>query len=72
MVKGNSTNSFTPFWEGSQVLSGHFIKINLINLSFHLVNYGNLTEKVILSRYIPVRRNLSEVYIFKVGWYDIW
>ena len=46
MVKGNSTNSFTPFWEGSQVLSGHFIKINLINLSFHLVNYGNLTEQV--------------------------
>ena len=47
MVNGNSTNSFIPFWEGSQVLSGHFIKTNLINLSFHLVNYGNLTEQVI-------------------------
>ena len=47
MVNGNSTTSFIPFWEGSQVLSGHFIKRNLIKLSFHLVNYGNLTGQVI-------------------------
>ena len=47
MVNGNSTNSFIPFLEGSQVSSGHFIKRNLIKLRFHLVKYGNLTEQVI-------------------------
>ena len=48
MVNGKSANSFIPFCEGSQILSKHFIKRNLINFSFHLVNYGNLTEQVIL------------------------
>ena len=47
MVTGNSTNSFIPFWEGSQVLSRHFIKRNLVDLSFDLFNYGNLTKQVI-------------------------
>ena len=47
MVNRNSTTSFIPFWEGGQVLSGHFIKRNLIKLSFHLVNYGNLKGQVI-------------------------
>ena len=47
MVTGNYTNLFIIFGEGSQVLSGHFIKRYLVNLSFHLVNYGNLTKQVI-------------------------
>ena len=73
MVTANSTNLFIPFWEGSQVLSGHFIKGNLVNWSFHLVKYANLTNAVyILSRYTPVFRNLSKVVFFKVGWSDIW
>ena len=72
MVKANSTNLFIPFWEGSQVLSGHFIKRNLVNWSFHLVKYANLTNAVyILSRYTPVCRNVSKVVFFKVGWSDI-
>ena len=69
----NSTNSFTLSWQGSQVLSGHINKRNLVNWSFHLVKNGNLTKIFyILSRYTPVRRNLSKVVFFKVGWYDIW
>ena len=73
MVTANCTNLFITFWKGSQVLSGHFIKTNLVNWSFHLVKYDNLTKTVyILSRYTPVRRNLSKVVFFKVGWYDIW
>ena len=72
MVTANSTNLFIPFWEGSQVLSGHFIKRNLVNWSFHLVKYANLTNAVyILSRYTPVCRNVSKVVFFKVGWSDI-
>ena len=73
MVTANPTNLFIVFWQGGQVLSGHFIKRNLINWSFHLVKYGNLTKTVyILSRYTPVRRNLSKVVISKSGWSDIW
>ena len=73
MVTANSTNSFILFWQGSQVLSGHFIKRNLVHWSFHVVKYGNLTKTVyILSRYTPVRRNLSKVVFFKVGCTDIW
>ena len=73
MVTANSTNLFIAFWQGSQALSGHFIKRNLVNWSFDLVKYGNLTKTVyILSRYTPVRRNLSKVVFFKVGCTDIW
>ena len=72
MVTANSTNLFIPFWEGSQVLSGHFIKGNLVNWSFHLVKYANLTNEVyILSRHAPVCRNPSKVVFFKVAWSDI-
>ena len=72
MVTGNSTDLFIPFWEGSQVLPGHFIKRNLVNWSFHLVKYANMTNAVdILSRYTTVFRNLSKVVSFKVGWSDI-
>ena len=50
------------------MLSGHFIKRNLANGSIHLVKYGNLTKTVyILSRYTPLRRNLSKVDFFKGG-----
>ena len=72
MVTANSTNLFTPFSEGTQELSGHFIKGNLVNWSLHLVKYANLTNAVyILSRYTPVCRNVSKVVFFKVGWSDI-
>ena len=72
MVTPNSTNLFTPFWEGSQVLSGHFITRNLVKWSFHLVKFANLTKAVyILSRSTPVCRNLSKVVFLKVGWSDI-
>ena len=72
MVTANSTNLFTPFWEGSQPYSGPFIKRNLANWSFHLVKYANLRNAVyILSRYPPEYRNLSKVVFFKVGWSDI-
>ena len=47
MITGNSTNLLILFSEGSQVLSGHFLKRNLVNLSFHLFNYDNLTKQVI-------------------------
>ena len=47
MGTGNSTDSFIPFWEGSQVLSRHLNKRNLVDLSFHRFNYGNLTKQVI-------------------------
>ena len=72
MVTANSTNLFIPFSEGTQELSGHFIKRNLVNWSLHLVKYANLTNAVyILSRYTPVCRNLSKAVFFKVGWSDI-
>ena len=48
MITGNSTNLSVLFSKGSQVLSGHFIKRNLVNLSFHLFNYDNLTKQVII------------------------
>ena len=48
------------------MLSGYFIKRNLANGSIHLVKYGNLTKTVyILSRYTPLRRNLSKVDFLK-------
>ena len=73
MLTANSTNLFILFWGGSQVLSGYFIKRNLVNLSFHVLKYGTLKKTVyILSRFTPLRRNLSKVVFFKVGWYDIW
>ena len=73
MVTANSTNLFILFWQSSQVLSGHFIKRNLANGSIHLVKYGNLTKTVyILSRYTPLRRNLSKVDFFNGGSSDIW
>ena len=73
MVTANSTKLFIVFWQGGQVLSGYFIKRNLVNWSFHPVKYGDLTKTVyILSRYTPVRRKFSEVVFFKVGCTDIW
>ena len=48
MITGNSTNLFILFSESSQALSGHFLKRNLVNLSFHLFNYDNLTKQVII------------------------
>ena len=62
MVTASSSNLFILFWQASQKLSRRFIKRNLANWSFHLIKYGNLTKTVcILSRYTPVRRNLSKV-----------
>ena len=73
MVTANSTNLFIVFWQGGQVLSGYFIKRNLVNWSFHPVKYVDLTKTVyILSRYTPVSRNFSKVVFFKVGCTDIW
>ena len=58
MVTASSTNSFTAFWQASQLLSGNFIKRNLTNWNFNLVKYGNLTKTVyILSKYTPLGRN---------------
>ena len=68
MLRASSTNLFILFAGGSQVLSQHFIKRNLVNLSFHLLKYGSLTKTVyILSRFTPLCRNLSKVVFFKVG-----
>ena len=50
------------------MLSGHFIKRNLANGSFNLVNCDNLTKAVyMLSTYTPLRRNLSKVAFSKSG-----
>ena len=73
MVTANSTNLFILFWQSSQVLSGHFIKRNLANGSFNLVNCDNLTKAVyMLSTYTPLRRNLTKVAFSKSGWSGIW
>ena len=73
MATASSTNLFIFYWQASQVISGHYIKRNLANRSFHLVKYGNLTKTVyILSTYIPVGWNFSKVVPFEVGWSDIW
>ena len=68
MLTANSTNLFILFGGGNQVLSGHLIKRNLVNLNFHLLKYGSLTKAVyILSRFTSLRRNLSKVVFFKVS-----
>ena len=73
MATASSTNLFIFYWQASQVISGHYIKRNLANRSFHLVKYGNLTKTVyILSTYIPVGWNFSKVVPFGGGWSDIW
>ena len=46
MLTANSTNLFILFWGGSQVLSGYFIKRNLVNLSFQVLKYGTLKKTV--------------------------
>ena len=54
------------------MVSGHFIKRNLANGSFNIVNCGNLTKAVyILSTYTPLRRNLSKVDFSKSSSSDI-
>ena len=64
---------FFFYWQASLVISGHYIKRNLANRSFHLVNYGNLTKTVyILCSYTPVGWNFNKVVPFEVGWSDIW
>ena len=73
MVTANSTNLFIPFWQSSEVLSGHFIERNLANGSFNPVNCDNLTKAVyMLSTYTPLRRNLSKAVFSKSGWSGIW
>ena len=57
MITGNSTNLLILFSEGSQVLSGHFLKRNLVNLSFHLFNYDNLTKQVIF--YLDIQQDVE-------------
>ena len=48
------------------MLSGYFIKRNLANGSFNLVNCDNLTKAVyMLSTYTPLCRNLSKVDFLK-------
>ena len=65
MLTANSTNLFILFWGGSQVLSGYFIKRNLVNLSFHVLKYGTLKETVyILSRLTPLRRKPEQSSFF--------
>ena len=69
MVIASSTNIFILFWQASQVLWRHDLKINLANWSFQIVKNGNLTKTVyITSRYTPVERNLSKLVIFEGGW----
>ena len=72
MATARSTNFFILFWQGSQVLSGHFIKRNLANLSCHLVKYNNWRKTVyILSRYTSVGTNLAQVGLFQAVLSDI-
>ena len=73
MATASSTNLFIFYWQASQVISGHYIKRNLANWSFHLVKYGNLTKTFyFLSTYTAVGWNFSKVVPFEEGWSDIW
>ena len=73
MVIASFTNLFIVFWQASQVLWAHFMKINFANWAFHPVKNGNLKKTVyISSRYTSVGRNLSKIVFFEVGWSVIW
>ena len=73
MVIASFTNLFIVFWQASQVLWAHFMKINFANWAFHPVKNGNLKKTVyISSRYTSVGRNLSKIVFFEVGWPVIW
>ena len=73
MIIASSTNLIILFWQARQVLSGHVMKRNLVNWSFHIVKNSNLSKTVyITSRYTPVGRNFSKIIFFEVGWPVIW
>ena len=72
MATARSTNFFILFWQGSQVLSGHFIKRNLANSSGHLVKYNSWRKTVyILSRYTSVGTKLAQVALLEAVLSDI-